>query len=131
MSFAPSARASRAVSRPMPALPPITTTVCPASADSRRMGEGVLAVLMNSSNFSFGCRYPRRFCRRGECRRILSDKLLHTQRPLPCQFAHVVRHPVEAPRTVQIGHRREVVHDVNRQAPLEQLGPPRLIPTVL
>ena len=37
---APSARARRAVSRPMPALPPITTTVCPSSslARSRRSG---------------------------------------------------------------------------------------------
>jgi hypothetical protein len=32
---APSARARRAVSSPMPALPPITTTVCPTSSGSR------------------------------------------------------------------------------------------------
>jgi hypothetical protein len=32
---APSARARRAVSSPMPALPPITTTVCPSSSGSR------------------------------------------------------------------------------------------------
>jgi hypothetical protein len=35
MTSAPSARARRAVSRPMPALPPIKTTVCPASSGSR------------------------------------------------------------------------------------------------
>jgi hypothetical protein len=33
----------------MPALPPITTTICPASCGSRRSGEGV-AVLMDSSS---------------------------------------------------------------------------------
>jgi hypothetical protein len=43
--LAPSAHASRAVSCPMPALPPITITVCPASFDSRWTGEGV-AVFM-------------------------------------------------------------------------------------
>src|SRR6202011_2475611 len=32
ITSAPSSRASRAVSRPMPELPPITTTVCPASS---------------------------------------------------------------------------------------------------
>src|SRR5207244_3489241 len=35
IKFAPSARARRAVSSPMPALPPITTTVCPRSSGSR------------------------------------------------------------------------------------------------
>ena len=28
-------------------------------------------------------RHSGRFCRRGECRRILPDELLHAQRPLP------------------------------------------------
>ena len=32
---------------------------------------------------------------------------------------------------MQIGHRREVVHQVNRQAALEQLDPPRLDRNVL
>src|SRR5262245_25244799 len=50
ITFAPSARARRAVSSPMPALPPITTTVCPRSSGSRRMGETVVAVLMISSD---------------------------------------------------------------------------------
>src|SRR6266478_1249924 len=36
------------------------------------------------------------FCRRRECRRILSDELLHTQPPLPGQCAHVVRHHLSA-----------------------------------
>src|ERR1700730_6386710 len=126
MSFAPSARASRAVSRPMPALPPITTTVCPASGESRRKGEGVLAVLMDSSIFSFGRRHSGRFCRCGKCRRILSNELLHTERTLHRQCAHVVRHYVEAPSTVKIGHRREVVHEVTRRASLEQTIPTRL-----
>src|SRR5580700_5518243 len=58
------------------------------------------------------------FCRRGKCRRILSDKLLHAQRPLPREREHVVRQPVEAPRAMQIAHRRQVVHQVNRPAPL-------------
>src|SRR5205085_2575591 len=35
ITSAPSARARRAVSSPMPALPPITTTVCPSSSGSR------------------------------------------------------------------------------------------------
>ena len=46
ISFAPSARASRAVSSPMPALPPITTTVCPRSPGSGWMGEVPVAMLM-------------------------------------------------------------------------------------
>src|SRR5262249_28808228 len=43
---APSARARRAVSNPIPALPPITTTVCPGSSGARRPGESVVAGLM-------------------------------------------------------------------------------------
>src|ERR1700689_485917 len=43
---APSARARRAVSNPMPALPPITTTVCPASSGWCRTGTGRLALVM-------------------------------------------------------------------------------------
>jgi hypothetical protein len=43
----PSARARRPVSSPMPALPPITTTVWPRSCGSRWMGEGALEVLMS------------------------------------------------------------------------------------
>ena len=39
MTPAPSARARRAVSSPMPALPPITTTVCPGKSGSRAAGE--------------------------------------------------------------------------------------------
>src|SRR5262249_25892643 len=53
ISLAPSARARRAVSSPMPALPPITTTVCPRSSGSRWMGETVVAVLMISSDQQF------------------------------------------------------------------------------
>src|ERR1700694_5816464 len=52
ISLAPSARARRAVSSPMPALPPITTTVCPSSSGSRRVGEAVVAVLMIPPNGS-------------------------------------------------------------------------------
>src|SRR5271156_4101024 len=37
MTSAPSSRARRAVSRPMPELPPITTTVCPDSSGTRVM----------------------------------------------------------------------------------------------
>ena len=59
-------------------------------------------------------RHSGLFCGRGECRRILPDELLHAQRPLPRQREHVVRHPVIASRAVQIGHRREVVYQVNR-----------------
>ena len=40
ITLAPSARARRAVSNPMPALPPITTTVCPRSSGSRWMERG-------------------------------------------------------------------------------------------
>ncbi len=46
MTSAPSARARRAVSSPMPALPPITTTVCPSSSGSCWAGETVAAVAM-------------------------------------------------------------------------------------
>jgi hypothetical protein len=35
MTLAPWARARRAVSSPMPVLPPITTTVCPGKSGSR------------------------------------------------------------------------------------------------
>src|SRR5262245_17629611 len=45
MTFAPSPRARRAVSRPMPALPPITTTVWPSSSGLSRIGD-VVSVLM-------------------------------------------------------------------------------------
>src|SRR5580658_9468798 len=46
ITLAPSALARRAVSNPMPELPPITITVCPRSAGSWWMGEGIVAVLM-------------------------------------------------------------------------------------
>jgi len=49
--------------------------------------------------------------------------ILHAQRSLPCQREHVVGYPIEAYRAMQIGHRREVVHEVNRQATLEQSVP--------
>jgi hypothetical protein len=62
----------------------------------------------------------RRFSVSGECRRILPDELLHARRPLRGYRLHVVRHPVVSSRAVQIGNRREVVHQVNRQAALEQ-----------
>src|SRR5262249_50800894 len=56
ISLAPSARARRAVSSPMPALPPITTTVCPRSWGSRGVGETVLAVVIASSGGRCGRR---------------------------------------------------------------------------
>ena len=40
------ARARRAVSSPIPALPPITTTICPMSSGSRWTATTVVAVLM-------------------------------------------------------------------------------------
>src|SRR5262249_46384269 len=46
ITLAPSARARRAVSNPMPALPPITTTVCPRSSGSRWMGGGVTVLIV-------------------------------------------------------------------------------------
>ena len=45
----PLSACSSAVSSPMPELPPITTTVCPRSWGSRRIGETVVAVVMLSS----------------------------------------------------------------------------------
>lgn len=48
MTSAPSARARRAVSSPMPALPPITTTVCPRSSGSCWVREAKVAVFMIS-----------------------------------------------------------------------------------
>ena len=58
ITFAPSARARRAVSSPMPALPPITTTVCPRSSGSRRMGEALVSVLMIPPISSLKLRSP-------------------------------------------------------------------------
>src|SRR5262249_40928950 len=46
MTLAPSARARRAVSSPMPALPPMTTTVWPSSSGSRWVDTAVIAVVM-------------------------------------------------------------------------------------
>jgi hypothetical protein len=46
MTSAPSARARRAVSSPIPALPPITTTVWPSSSGWRWMGPTAGAVVM-------------------------------------------------------------------------------------
>jgi hypothetical protein len=37
----------------------------------------------------------------------------------PVSVKHVVGHPVIASRAVQMGHRREVVHQLSRQAALE------------
>src|SRR3954468_19324539 len=48
MTPAPSARARRAVSRPMPALPPMTTMVCPSSSGWRAMGWATVAVVIGS-----------------------------------------------------------------------------------
>ena len=48
ISFAPSARARRAVSSPMPALPPITTTVCPSSSGSCCRVAALVVVLIIS-----------------------------------------------------------------------------------
>ena len=45
---------------------------------------------------------------------LFSDELLHAQRRLSSQREHVVRHPVIASGAVQIGHRRELVRQVNR-----------------
>src|SRR3984893_14033020 len=47
ITLAPSARARRAVSKPMPAPPPSTRTVCPSSSGSRWM-VGMVAVLIFS-----------------------------------------------------------------------------------
>src|ERR1700737_3102079 len=46
MTSAPSARARRAVSSPMPALPPISTTVWPSNSGSRWMTTGVVVLVM-------------------------------------------------------------------------------------
>ena len=45
----PSARARRAVSNPIPVLPPITTAVCPRSSGSRWVGEETVTVAHLSS----------------------------------------------------------------------------------
>jgi hypothetical protein len=49
ITSAPSARARRVVSSPMPALPPITTTVCPRSSGSGWVGREVASVVMTPS----------------------------------------------------------------------------------
>src|SRR5215475_16175858 len=46
MMSAPLARASRAVSSPMPELPPITTTVCPSRPRSRCAGDELIEAVM-------------------------------------------------------------------------------------
>src|SRR5882672_4143247 len=66
-----------------------------------------------------------RFCRHGECGRVLPDEFLHAQWPLPRLHQHLIRPPVEPSRGLQIGHRRGMVHDVNRPAALDQRVPPR------
>ncbi len=58
ITSAPSARARRAVWSPMPALPPITTTVCPASSGSRRVGTGAVALVMIPPMGGAGDRSP-------------------------------------------------------------------------
>jgi hypothetical protein len=83
----------------------------------RLVREGGTSVLGRATNASIR-RHSGCFCRWGECRRIFPDELLHTQRLLPSQCAHVVRRPVEAPRAMQIAQRCQVVHQVNRPAPL-------------
>src|ERR1700704_3235365 len=67
ITLAPSARARRAVSNPMPALPPITTTVCPRSSSSRCIGEGIATVLIvppiRLLYFSLCCQQPESYAR--------------------------------------------------------------------
>jgi len=46
MWWAPSARARWAVARPIPALPPMTSTVYPSKAGSRTVAETSVAVVM-------------------------------------------------------------------------------------
>src|SRR5215213_3408673 len=46
MTSAPSVWARRAVSSPMPALPPINTTVCPASSGPRPADAGAVALVL-------------------------------------------------------------------------------------
>src|SRR6476469_6888693 len=94
------------------------------------MRSAVISFAGRATNTSIQ-RHSGCFCRWGECRRIFPDELLHTQWLLPRQCAHVVRRPVEAPRAMQIAQRREVVHHVNRPAPIEQGVPPGLDGNVL
>ena len=60
MTSTPSARARLAVSRPMPALPPITTTVWPSSSGSRLVGAVGVAVVIASPSVSLPSAAPRR-----------------------------------------------------------------------
>ena len=50
---------------------------------------------------------------RRKLQRMFPDKLPHAERPLTRQYAHIIRHPIIAPRAVQVGHRGEMVHKVN------------------
>ena len=76
MTSAPSARARRAVSSPMPALPPITTTVWPSSSGSRPVGWATscgahrLSLLVRPPS---AVSRPRR--RPGRCRDLAAERL--------------------------------------------------------
>src|SRR5690349_5252442 len=61
-----------------------------------------------------------RFCRRGECCRILPDYFAHAQWLLSRQGEHVACQPVVTSGTVQIGHRREMVDQISRETSLDQ-----------
>src|SRR5258708_3118301 len=65
-------------------------------------------------------------CGCGESLRISPDELANPQRRLPRQLEHLVRPPVVPSREMQIGHRRQMVPQMNRLAALEQSFPPRL-----
>jgi hypothetical protein len=56
MTSAPSDRARRAVSSPIPALPPIKTTVCPTSSGARCAGRVAVVVVMVAPSVGVGWR---------------------------------------------------------------------------
>jgi len=88
MTSAPSARASRAVSSPIPALPPIKTTVWPSSCGSRSDGEAVVAVSMvGSVRVVSGCdrrgAYGRDLLSERLDRRCVDVREARVSRPIP------------------------------------------------
>jgi len=95
ITLAPSARAKRPVSRPMPAPPTNKTTVCPNSAGSSEIGEADVAVLINSSyrcSDHIDCQQHRVFTSTFTGRRRNRLRKLEPRRASPAGDASVASH---------------------------------------
>src|SRR3954471_5595020 len=119
MTSAPSARARRAVSRPMPALPPMTTTVCPSSSGRRAMGWATVAVvivpLLSSAWHGWSCA-NRLACRRD----VLAECLQPGDVDLREGGERLDRVAEDVERDVRADRQRRLLE------PLARLGPERV-----